>query len=179
MRGCIVWVFREGFFSSCNEEGIHFQPLAVLPDDPVAHGNPTAETQNKGEGRGCQPPALASRQVQRRAEKAPCKKNSDGKAAHQPTRMGGLVGSFREMAKEQFEWHQEDDPEQNAKGLASREIELGKRKQGNQDSGLSKNCARSAGGEMWRVTGPACQRRSSASKKVEGKSRRPAQMPSA
>src|SRR5262249_46781927 len=101
--------------------------------------NHAAETQSKCEGRDSKHPALASRTLRKRTAKAPCKKNSDGKAAHQATRMSSIVGSFGEMAEEQFKGYQEADPEQDSKDPASREIELSKRKERNQDSGLPKN----------------------------------------
>src|SRR6185312_6679961 len=115
MSGCVVWVLRDCFFSGCNEEGLQFQSLAVLPDDVVTHCNYSAETQNKDEDRNGQHPTLASRALQRRTAKDPCKKNSDDNAAHQATRMGGIVRStrmgnivhrFGEISEEQFEWRQ-------------------------------------------------------------------------
>jgi len=111
------------FFLRRDEEAF-ILTLAVLPDHIVAHA---ITPRNSEQGRRHGASTLRWAPLARRRTRRPIQEGSDGRplTSH---RRAGIIGCFGEMAKQQFEWHQEDDPGRMPR-IWRRGDELGKRQQ--------------------------------------------------
>src|ERR1051326_5039549 len=90
--------------------------------------------------------ALPQRALLRRQPESPSEQDANPEPAQYSAKMARIARPFRDMSPEQFDAHQENNPEKKISNIAPGKVGSGKAQQGDQHPGLSIDCAGSSGG---------------------------------